>query len=444
MDKQRTRLATFLLNGDDIEQLKTLRDFVDRKLPALLLELHDSFAAWPEIQRALMDPAVHSVRLAHWSRVAKGDFGEGFTESAKRLAVALYDHKVPAYAVTLCHWTVMNGILNALGLDRLPSGFSSPKAARAIHMRRVALQKATWLDLELLLETYASAEQASRREVTEKIAGAFDIRMGGVVQDIGQSAEEAGEGTRGIASAARSSAANVEAIAAAMGHANANVQTVAAAAEELSASLAGITQRVGQSEGVVEQAVAEATKTDIVVQALADGAAKVGEVVRLIEAVAAQTNLLALNATIEAARAGDSGKGFAVVANEVKQLAAQTAKATADIGSQITEMQASTGRAVEAIRTIATTIAGMREISLDIANAVREQGFATAEIARSATEAAIGNQRVEELISGIQEDTQQTTAAAHKVDVSMQSLSSKSVDLREAVAIFLGEVKAAA
>ncbi|MGI4795400.1 MAG: methyl-accepting chemotaxis protein [Janthinobacterium lividum] len=445
MNQQQTdRLATFLLEPDDIAQLRELRGFLDQTLPDLLVQLHGSFAAWPEIHRALMDPAVHQVRLGHWMRVARGDFGDGFLESAGQLAKALYDHKVPAYAVTLCHWTVMNGILRALKLDQPPAALSRPRRARTAFARRLALQKATWLDLEVLLETYAAAEQASRREVTQQISNAFDGQMGGVVFEIGRSADDAGEGTRGIRTTAETSIRRVEAMAAAMERSNVNVQTVAAASEQLSASLAGITQRVGESERAVEQAVQDAQQTDVVVQALANGANKVGEVVRLIEAVASQTNLLALNATIEAARAGEAGKGFAVVANEVKQLASQTAKATAEIGIQISEMQGATGHAVEAIRTIVTTITGMRDISLDIANSVREQGYATAEIAKSATEAAVGNQEVEDLISGIRADTRQTTEAAQKVDLSMVSLSSRTMDLNTAVANFLGVVKAAA
>ena len=110
----------------------------------------------------------------------------------------------------------------------------------------------------------------------------------------------------------------------------------------------------------------------------------------LITSIASQTNLLALNATIEAARAGDAGKGFAVVASEVKSLANQTGKATEQIGGQITQIQAATREAVEAIRGIAATIEEVSAIAATIAAAVEQQGAATSEISRNVKQTATG------------------------------------------------------
>ena len=135
--------------------------------------------------------------------------------------------------------------------------------------------------------------------------------------------------------------------------ASTNVETAASAADELSNSIAEIGQQLNQTAGVVRLAVDEAHGTNQDIDALAQAAQKIGDVVKLIRGIAEQTNLLALNATIEAARAGEVGRGFAVVASEVKSLAVQTAKATEDISSQILEVQNSTGKAVEAIGRIA-------------------------------------------------------------------------------------------
>lgn len=434
----------FSIVPDDLKRLEALSPYVDRHLPGLLERLHAAFSDWPEIQAALMDPAVHEVRVAHWKRVAKGQLGDDFIQSAQRLATALYNRGVPAYAVTLCHSIVMNGILDELRLNQPYSRLTRFNAATTKHCTRIALQKVSWFDLEVLLETYAAAEKSSRCEVAERIATAFDTQMVAVAHEIDRSTRQVGDTTRGIAGSARHSTEQVAAVSGAMAEANLGVQTVAAAAEELSASVAEISRQVEQSTVIAIRAVGEAERTDGVVQALSEDADRIGKVVRLIDAVAAQTNLLALNATIEAARAGETGKGFAVVANEVKQLAAQTAKATAEIGSQIAHMQGATGEAVQAIRSIVATILELRTISSDIAYAVKEQDHATGEIARSASQAAVSNRQVEQLMAGIQDDTHQTTAAVADLDGSVTALAQKSSILSQAVEGFLGEIRAAA
>jgi methyl-accepting chemotaxis protein len=158
---------------------------------------------------------------------------------------------------------------------------------------------------------------------------------------------------------------------------------VAAATEELTASVGDITRQVSQAAAAAQDVVGRARTTDATVRGLSEAAGQIGEVVRLIADIAGQTNLLALNATIEAARAGEAGKGFAVVASEVKQLAAQTAKATEQIGAQVTAIQGATEDAVGAVRDVGEAIARMSEVASAIAAAVEQQGTATREIAAS-------------------------------------------------------------
>ncbi|MGI4793563.1 MAG: protoglobin domain-containing protein [Janthinobacterium lividum] len=157
-----SRFQAFSIREQDLETLKSFQGYTEQKLPNLLVKLHPSFSELPEIQTVLMDPVVHEIRLAHWQRVASGRFGAGFTESAKRLGIALHERNTPAYAVTLCHSIVLNGILHDLLLDRPCTRLTSFKASTSKHSRRIALQKAAWLDLEVLLETYAAAEKDSR------------------------------------------------------------------------------------------------------------------------------------------------------------------------------------------------------------------------------------------------------------------------------------------
>src|SRR5207253_413413 len=172
--------------------------------------------------------------------------------------------------------------------------------------------------------------------------------------------------------------------------ASTNVGTVAAATEELTASISNISQQVARSAEIAGKAAEEARRTNIVVEGLATGTQKIGEVVTLIQNIASQTNLLALNATIEAARAGEHGRGFAVVASEVKALANQTAKATEEISAQVQDIQNATSEAVNAIQAIGGTIAEIDEISNEISASVNQQGAATREIAGNVQQAANG------------------------------------------------------
>jgi methyl-accepting chemotaxis protein len=166
-------------------------------------------------------------------------------------------------------------------------------------------------------------------------------------------------------------------------------------------------------------------------------------VVKLITAIAEQTNLLALNATIEAARAGEAGRGFAVVAQEVKALAAQTAKATDEISSQIAGMQSATGESVAAIKEIGTTINRISEIASTIAAAVEEQGAATQEIARNVQQAASGTTQVAANIGDVNKGAAETGSASSQVLSSAQALSSEGNRLKLEVDNFLNSVRAA-
>ena len=229
----------------------------------------------------------------------------------------------------------------------------------------------------------------------------------------------------------------------ASGDASANVQSVAAATDELTASINEIGRQMQESTRIAAAAVEQARATDERIHALSEDANRIGDVVKLITTIAEQTNLLALNATIEAARAGEAGRGFAVVAQEVKELAAQTAKATGEIGGQIASIQNATSASVLAIKQIGDTISQVSSIATTIAAAVEEQGAATNEIARNVQRASEGTRQVAGSITDVNAGAQETGAASSQVLTSAQSLAAESNRLQTEVANFLQEVRAA-
>ena len=187
----------------------------------------------------------------------------------------------------------------------------------------------------------------------------------------------------------------------------------------------------------------QAERTDARISELSQAAGRIGDVVKLITAIAEQTNLLALNATIEAARAGEAGRGFAVVASEVKSLAMQTAKATEEIGTHIAGMQKATSDSVAAIKEISATIGHISEIAGTIAAAVEEQGAATQEISRNVEEAAKGTAHVAENIVSVNRGANETGSASSQVLSAATALSGEGNKLKLEVDKFLATVRAA-
>ena len=232
-------------------------------------------------------------------------------------------------------------------------------------------------------------------------------------------------------------------VAAASEEASINVQSVASATEEMTSSVNEISRQVRESARMANEAVDQARTTTERVSELSKAASRIGDVVELINTIAGQTNLLALNATIEAARAGDAGRGFAVVASEVKALAEQTAKATGEIGQQISGIQAATQESVGAIREISVTIERLSEIASAVAAAVEQQGGATQEISRNVQQSAQGTQQVSANITDVQRGATETGSASTQVLSAARSLSGDSNRLKVEVSKFLGSVRAA-
>jgi len=284
---------------------------------------------------------------------------------------------------------------------------------------------------------------ARRKADMQKLADEFEAAVGEIVGTVSTASTELEAAATTLTKTAETTQKLSTSVASASTEASTSVQTVASATEEMASSIGEIGRQVQESSRIAGLAVDQARRTDDRITKLAQAASRIGDVTELITSIAEQTNLLALNATIEAARAGEAGKGFAVVAQEVKALAAQTAKATSEISGQIGEMQSATQESVAAIKEIGGTIGRISEISASIAVAVDEQGTATHEITRNVQQAAAGTTQVATSITNVNRGAAETGSASAQVLSSAQELANEGNRLKLEMDKFLATVRAA-
>ena len=311
--------------------------------------------------------------------------------------------------------------------------------ARAIQIFQEAMDRNRNLNSQVLLDSEAREERTRRIEASVE---AFREAIGGVLRAVTDNASAMRDTAQSITRVASDASGRAVAAASATEQASSNVNAVAGAAEELSASVQEIGRQVRQSAGVVEQTGLRTEKSVTEIESLAAATQRIDGVLNLIQAIAGQTNLLALNATIEAARAGEAGRGFAVVAHEVKALAGQTAKATSEIGQNISMIQTSTRNAVDAVREIGVAVREINEVTSNIAGAVNQQDAATREISANAQMAARGNGTLVTNIGSLSEAIGETNKAATSVLAASTDLTSTAETLSREVDKFFRNLRA--
>jgi methyl-accepting chemotaxis protein len=323
------------------------------------------------------------------------------------------------------------------GVDRLDE---VGEMARAVDVFRRNAEERDALRAE---QEKTDLERQRRREAVERLVAGFgdDVarRLDAVIAEMTGLDHLAGELTAAGDETERLAEAASEGSERSAGSASA----VAEASDELRGAISEISEQIARTSQVTLRAAEMVEGANSRVGELAELADAIGEVVTLIDNIAAQTNLLALNATIEAARAGEAGKGFAVVASEVKSLAAQTAKATGTISEKIASIQSSTGETVEAIRSIGVVMNEVRSYTTAISAAIEEQGVVTSTIADNITSVSSGAADLTRSIGGVTTAAERSRTAAGSVFTTSADVTEKTTALRERVRAFLNDVAAA-
>jgi len=420
---------------------------IEKALPDALGAFYDVVGSNPATRRFFTDDshmaAARERQHAHWLSILSGRYDGDYFASVRKIGLAHsrlglepryyiggYAHLASALIRTLAcpddRWARFGGRDTDLQARKLD-----------------ALVKAIFLDMELAVSLYLEETQASAARDRDLIASEFETHVGDVVQSLQTVSDTIGTASHTVSDTVEATLERAVKAASGAEASAESVRSVAAASEQMQAATGEIAQRAHAQTDIARDAETLASAAAEDIERLSQAATQIGGVVTLIQQIAEQTNLLALNATIESARAGEAGKGFAVVAQEVKTLANQTAKATDEIGGEITAIQSATEAVVQAMGQIKATISKIAETSIGISAAVEEQASATAEITRSSTSAAQGNEAVAVAATEMEQSTRDASTSVEAMAAASSEVQTSSAALSSAVEQFLNSIRTA-
>jgi len=468
LKKGAVKLESFVETDDEAQIVKAIQTSLAQLIQIIgtdLLTAINSNAGDEEMERLDIVIDETGENLESLLMKMRGTFHEEFTEAEETIRAAKDLSKRVSMTISVAALVILGGLLFIIGksiiapiqgmtatmneyangnldadIPGLDQNNEIGSMAASVGVFRENIIKARELEEQQRLDKERSEKE--RKQALNKMADDFEINVGQIVTVVASAANEMQKSAEAMTATASRTSEQAQAVAAASEEASSNVQTVASAAEELSSSINEIVRQVTESSNVNSEAVEKATHSKETVEQLVISAQRIGEVVQLITDIAEQTNLLALNATIEAARAGEAGKGFAVVASEVKNLATQTAKATDEIGQQVTNIQNVSKLTATSIEDITTSINSVSENTSAVSAAVEQQDAATQEIARNVEQAAIGTQEVNSNISGVTDSVNETSSAASEILSATSELSEQATRLTSEMENFLNEVRA--
>ncbi len=267
-------------------------------------------------------------------------------------------------------------------------------------------------ELEKQAEIMRREAEEKRKETLTSVAGDFEEAFGNVLTTVNTAVERIRDGAHILRDTAEIMRDQAEDTSGKSQRTSDIVGMVKLVAETLSESIGEIGDRVATAGTAVGRAVTHARTSNATVQALSESSRRIGEVTKIIGAIAGQTNLLALNATIEAARAGEAGRGFSVVASEVKTLSNQTARATEEIARHVGSIQSATGNVVLSIQAMRSTVEEVDSLSTEVSAAVQRQLAQTREIVEAVRQATANSDAVSESVATMVMKSAETGASA--------------------------------